>query len=214
MTRDPRAPDIDDEELSAFLDGELDAAREAAVRAALAEDPALRARLEALGAVDEGLRALPGRPVPEDLHDRLRARIRADASPPARARGPRRRRLRWAPAVAAAAAAAVALLLLVGRPGPREAERIAEVPPASEGLPKVAEVPPASEGVPKVAEVPPEPEEAPRIVEAPAPEVEIADATDEELEVALEWETLQDLELLEHLEILEAMAAQEGRGRG
>ncbi|NNL66328.1 MAG: hypothetical protein HKP30_08805, partial [Myxococcales bacterium] len=40
-----------EEDLSAFLDGELDAEREAEIRAELSRNPALAARLEALAAV-------------------------------------------------------------------------------------------------------------------------------------------------------------------
>lgn len=48
---------IDPAELSALLDGELDASRAAEVRAALAGDAALRAQYEALAQADAQLRA-------------------------------------------------------------------------------------------------------------------------------------------------------------
>lgn len=51
----PAAP-ITDEDLTAFLDGELDAARRAEIDRALADDPALQARLGALAASTLGIR--------------------------------------------------------------------------------------------------------------------------------------------------------------
>jgi len=48
--------DIRSEELSALIDGELDATRATQVRAAIAADPALRADYEALARLDMGLR--------------------------------------------------------------------------------------------------------------------------------------------------------------
>lgn len=222
-----------EDDLSAFLDGELDPEREAALRAELERDPALAARLAALRAVDEGLRGMDAPPVPSDLRARLQARIEAEAgaSRPA-ARAPRRRR-RWlsAPALAAAAVAAVvALMLLVRRPGEeRPPERIAEerapavpevpVAPSPEGIaPSPEPVAPSPEGVAP----PPEPERiAEQPVPAPAPEpapdaaapVELADASDEELEVAMDWEVIEDLELIEELDLLEALVARAEQGR-
>jgi negative regulator of sigma E activity len=116
MTRDR------DAELSALLDGALSAAEEMALRAEIARDPALAARLEALARVDAALRALPARPVPLDLRARLQAKLAAEAAPtapPIRAGAPARasRRRAWrAGFAAAAAAAAAAVLVVVSRP--------------------------------------------------------------------------------------------------
>lgn len=63
---------IDDNLLSAFLDGELQEPQMQAVRAALASDPALAARLEALARVNvqvkQHARALDTRPLPAAVH--------------------------------------------------------------------------------------------------------------------------------------------------
>jgi len=225
MSGEDRVPFED--ELSAYLDGELDAEREAGLRAALEHDPRLAARLEALRAVDAGLRALPARPVPGDLRARLQARIEASASggvTRGRARGGaplRRRGWRAAPAVAAAAlAAAVALVMLVRRP-------LEELPPervAREAAPGVP-----GEGSPRSSReptpgVPGEPAPAPPVeIAGPRPEPgpdeiavasDLAAASDEELEIAMDWRLVEeDLAMIEELELLEAMLARE-RGQG
>ncbi|HKJ23893.1 MAG TPA: zf-HC2 domain-containing protein [Myxococcota bacterium] len=191
MSPEDRIPFEDD--LSAYLDGELDAARAAELRAALERDPRLAARLEALRAVDARLRATPAPPVPGDLRARLQARIdaaraRPEPAParPTRGRGAapaRRRRWRAAPAVAAAAVAAAIALVMLGRRPPDD------LPPQ------------------RVAEGAPSP--------APdAPAVDLAAASDEELEIAMDWRLVdEDLEMIEELELLEAMLARD-RGQG
>lgn len=76
------------ERLAAYLAGELDPDERRALEAALARDPALRARLAAIRATDEALGALPPVDVPADFSRRLRdtlaaevdARLGADAS--------------------------------------------------------------------------------------------------------------------------------------
>jgi anti-sigma factor RsiW len=112
--------------LSALLDGELPPEEAAALREEIARRPELEAKLAELSAVDEGLRALPVRPVPAELQARLEERIRAERraqprSPEAGRRAPPRAprsgatpgwRRRW-PAAALAAAAVLALVLLV-----------------------------------------------------------------------------------------------------
>jgi anti-sigma factor RsiW len=107
--------------LSALLDGELAPEEAAALRAEIARRPELEARLTELAAVDEGLRALPGRPLPAGLRERLAERIRAEgrSDPPATRpmggarRAPPRTGRRWLGAAAlATAAAALALVLL------------------------------------------------------------------------------------------------------
>ncbi len=117
-----------DAELSALLDGALSAHEVAALRAEIARDPALAARLAELARVDEELRALPARPVPLDLRARLQVKLDADVAARPQlgvVRGGAfariRRRRAWAAGFAAAAAAAlVAVVGLPGR-GPREA---------------------------------------------------------------------------------------------
>jgi anti-sigma factor RsiW len=93
-----------DAKLSALLDGDLAPEEEAALRAEIARSSALAERLAALTEVDESLRALPSRPAPAHLRERVRADVHAR---------PARRVRRWlAGAALAAAAAAFALLVL------------------------------------------------------------------------------------------------------
>jgi len=161
--------------------------------------------------VDAGLRALPARPVPDDLRVRLEARIGASTSSGATrgsARGGaplRRRGWRTAPAVAAAAlAAAVALAMLVRRPlEDLPPERVArEAPPGVPGEPTPA--PPVEIAAPRPG---PDPDES-------AVAADLAAASDEELEIAMDWRLVEeDLAMIEELELLEAMLARE-RGQG
>ena len=204
MSREPEDLLPFEEELSAYLDGELDAEREAQVRAELARRPALTARLAELREVDARLRALPAAAAPDDLRARLQERIDAQERRASgwTARAPTRRS-RWlsAPRIAAAAvaAAAVALMILVGRPvSDRSTERVVAEP--------VPEVPT------RIVEQP-VPEVPTRVV-AEAPPVDLSAANDEELEIAMDWEMLEDLEVIEELELLEEMVAQADRGRG
>jgi hypothetical protein len=63
------------ERLADFLAGELDADEHAAVEAALARDPALRAALEHLRRADTALRALERPPPPDGFEQRLHAAL-------------------------------------------------------------------------------------------------------------------------------------------
>jgi hypothetical protein len=63
------------ERLADFLAGELDADEHAAVEAALARDPALRAELEHLRRADTALRALERPPPPDGFEQRLHAAV-------------------------------------------------------------------------------------------------------------------------------------------
>ncbi|MDX1498889.1 MAG: hypothetical protein R3176_03265 [Woeseiaceae bacterium] len=67
----------DDSKLSAFIDGELDERETEALTARLADEPALRARLEAMRAADEATRkvfaTLDERPLPQGVMDLLGA---------------------------------------------------------------------------------------------------------------------------------------------
>ncbi|MFP4056902.1 MAG: anti-sigma factor family protein [Candidatus Brocadiia bacterium] len=114
------------EELSAYLDDELDEATRRAADAALEADPRLREELEALRRTVALVRSLPRRHAP----CRLVARVRA-----ALTRGSGRRYL-----VALAAVAVVALglgvALLASRPGRRpSARQVHEAPAAREAAP-------------------------------------------------------------------------------
>jgi hypothetical protein len=197
-----------DEELSALLDGELTAEREASVGEHLAGCSACRSRLVELRAVDAGLRGLPPPRVPAGLEESLVARVLAeDRGPerPARAddRLPRPRRA-VAPALVAAvlaAAAAISVYLSILR-SPRFLAP--EAPVARQELP--SRIPPRASEPPRparIAERAPTPEPA-------APPLEPADAeldaaSDEELSVAIDLETLEDLEVIANLDLLERM---------
>ena len=154
-----------DEMLSALLDGELDAATERELRARLVSDAGLAQRLAELEAVDAQLRALPSPAVPNDLRDRLRARIERDDPPQDALAPPQRARRRWpAPAVGAALAAGLAIYLVTSPPrgGRDEAAR--------------------------------------------DPDTALAEIPDDELAIAIDYDTLRDFELIDQLELLEALA--------
>ena len=183
-----------DEDLSALVDGELDAQASAALREGSATDVALARRLAAFEGVGETLRSTPTRPPEDAALERIRLQIATQMGEAgsdqtkhgrsARLAPPRRRRALWAGAVGAAVlAASFALLFLAGGEGP--------VP-----IPD-----------PQIARAP-----------APAPELVetelLASASDEELGIAFELETLSDFEVIEQLELLELMAALESPERG
>ncbi len=115
---DPRIP-VTGELLSAAVDGELTAAEQAAVDAALAADPALRRELEALRAVKAAVRrAGPVLDLPTGLLARLDAGYAAiDAAPRLRRSRPGRRGA-WLAAVAVAAVVA-GLVPVVRHRGPQ-----------------------------------------------------------------------------------------------
>ncbi len=191
MTRDRNGRDPDesiDENLSAWLDGELDDAAVEELRAEIEERPGLAARLEQLRRVDEELRALPEPAVRPELAERLRERIAEEeraAPQPSRRRGspappPRRR---WMlPLLAAAAAAGLVFLAL---------PRLRQTPPQEEAA--VARAP-TPESVAETIAPEPSPEASPD----PAPAAE-------ELALAIEIESEKDLEVIEMLEWLEML---------
>ncbi|WP_439580723.1 hypothetical protein [Elioraea sp.] len=119
-------PAVSDETLTAFADGELDAAEATSVRAAVAADPALARRLAALREARAAIRAafadVANEPVPTALIAAVLAADATDAPPPRAANAPVWR--------AAAIAATVALVVggLAGAllvPGPtRVADRL------------------------------------------------------------------------------------------
>jgi len=134
-----------EEDLSAFVDGELDAARDAALRAHAAACAACSARVEQLRAVDTALRdaALASRELDaarvEALRERVASRLDADREPtdPLRARRAPRRSRRWvapfaAGSLAGAAAATLVWLVQPSPPPPQIAapERVAAAPAA------------------------------------------------------------------------------------
>jgi len=198
------------EDLSALLDGELEAGREAEVRAHLATCEPCRTHLASLASVNEGLRALVGRPVPANLEAQLFARIAAErengvARPVSllrRAPGGRRLGATFG-AVALAAAAALALYLgVVRNRGPiEESPRIVQLPVRRpEPAPVAPHGPQAA--APQLAENASTPEDD------TDPEPELDNASDEDLGVAVELDTLEDLDDLDviaNLPLLERM---------
>jgi anti-sigma factor RsiW len=183
-----------DEDLSAWIDGELAAPRRSAVGAHLASCSACTARVAELRAVDRALRSLPEPAVRAALRERLGESLsgaRPSAAPamrraPARHRfAPARHRFapgrrRFAPgrrpallALPVAAAAALALALLL-RPA---------------ALPEDASLPPTLADAPAAGEL-----------EALDPEV---------LAVVLELDTIEDLPVIANLEVLERLIAAE-----
>jgi anti-sigma factor RsiW len=93
---------MNNEQLYAYLDGELGPEETARVESALASEPALAAELDLLRGVDRALGTLPGHEAPDDLADRVLEEARR------RGRG---RLVRLALPLAAAAALALALFL-------------------------------------------------------------------------------------------------------
>src|SRR5687767_13104726 len=111
--------------LQDFLDGRLDAARQAEVRAHLEACPQCRAELETLRWVrDVALKQLPGEEVPPALTERVAAALDAvDRARPATSPLAGRRWRGWAAAGAIVVAALV--LLLAWPPSPDLADAVA-----------------------------------------------------------------------------------------
>ncbi|MEM7411244.1 MAG: zf-HC2 domain-containing protein [Myxococcota bacterium] len=237
------------EELSAWLDGELAAARSAEVEAHLESCAECAAALDALENVDHALGTLPLPDVEATRWDRLQERIAAErdavatAPAPSRARGaaPRRRRPeRWL-AASAAAAALLALYLAFGRdpgstptppPIARDESPVVPTPEAPAPKPPVevarepAPPPEASDvegsepSLPEPRLVPPVPDPRPAtdatsLARAEsAPSSAPAEPSDEELALAIELETVRDLEVIANLELLEAWLSLEEERSG
>jgi anti-sigma factor RsiW len=217
-----------DEDLSALQDGELAAARRAEVEAHVAGCARCEARLVVLRGVDRALAALPARGIPADLEARLAARLaraapidaaaagrasaapRAPAARPAHARAPLRAR-RLAPwlALPAAAAAALALYLAVRPPagapgGAGEPSVVAQAPAAPPAAPAAPLSPSAAPPAAPATPAEPAAQVAERVAPAPTePDLDALD--DEELGVALELETIEDLPVIANLDLLERL---------
>jgi anti-sigma factor RsiW len=121
-----------DEDLSAWIDGELAGQRRAALEAHLAGCAACSARVAELRAVDRALLALPAPAPGAGLRERLGARLSGHGAPAATAG-----RRRFTPVLALPLAAAAALFLfLLLRPAtppeptaePQLAQRVAPAP--------------------------------------------------------------------------------------
>ncbi len=168
--------DADAERIGAWLDGDLDAGEAERLERRLADEPALRARLERIRAVRERLADAEGTEVPEGFVGATVERATAPAEAPV---VPLWRRRAWVPA-AAAAAILLGLLLatpvLLGPVGQDDALEDADAPP------QTAEAPEAEGDV------------APEAEEEAAPEEDEDDAAPEEAEddVADDVEALEE----------------------
>jgi len=124
------SPRLSEDLLSAYVDGELDAAARAAVEARLARSASWRAVLDEVHAARDAVRSLPVVDLPAATWDQLLARVARDEPvvaappPPPVYAWPRTwrdrvrdRPFRWAAGLAGAAAAAVIVAALV-LPGP------------------------------------------------------------------------------------------------
>jgi anti-sigma factor RsiW len=204
-----------DEELSALIDGELDARRRAEVEVHVAGCAGCARRLAALRSIDAALRSLPSPAVPSALRARLDRRLAAERAEPGTRRVPPPSARRWRGLLgvalpAAAAAAAVALYLALRAPDP--SGQTPEPAPIAKA-PLVAPAEPEAE--PRIAEAEPEPPAAspspapvPRIAERPpqSPGVGELEALDtEDLAVVLDLDTIEDLPVIANLEVLERL---------
>ncbi|NNL86477.1 MAG: hypothetical protein HKP27_12535, partial [Myxococcales bacterium] len=128
-----------EQDLSAYLDGELDAAAAAELERRLEESPQLRERLAQLRAADAALAGAPASEPSAELFSQIRARIAAEQSPRRRrsAAKPNRIRRPFFGAAAAVAAAAVAALLLWPNPPGESPREIARVEPGTAARPRI-----------------------------------------------------------------------------
>jgi anti-sigma factor RsiW len=188
-----------EEDLSALLDGELDAARSAGVQAHTAACPACARRLAALRAMDVTLQGVAASPLAGEAERlaRVRAGVLAELRGGARAAAPPRRRRRWlAPALAGAAAAAAAALFAL-----REPVEIA-APPASTRAEVVAEA---------ASRVQPDPEAfAGRGASAPPEPAAAASLADAVAALGLDVSHLQEMSALERGELVARLAQRAG----
>ncbi len=173
MTEVDRAEGLD-VDLSAWIDGELEPEHEAELRAHLAAEPELAARLAAFEQVDTAVRSLPMPEPTASLRAGLRERIRAEGAHVTRVG---RRRALWLGAAFAAAAALLLFLLM-----------------------------------PEAARPPSNPVDGRSLATGETGDLE--QASDEEIGIALDYETLADLDVIEDLELLELMVELEDADRG
>jgi anti-sigma factor RsiW len=169
-----------DEELSALHDGEASTEAQSVLNARAQEEPETAARLAVFSQLDKALRALPERPVPDDLGLRLQ-RALGSAVPhrsfdpvELKRRLPAQRSRRWIAAAGLAAAAALVLYWSSARPVPKGTDWV------SPGL---------------------------VVLEDSAMRGSAAEISEEEVGIALHYDTLANLEVIEQLEMLELLAA-------
>jgi len=212
-----------EEHLSALVDGELAGQLETAVRTHVESCPHCSAYCEGLQRVDGLLASVPAPAVPPDLRARLAARIEADAGEavdeeirprrvrPVPARAPRRVRWYAQPAAVFAAAAAAAALVLFwtvrSADGPAPGEPpipVAQIPVPVAPEAETGSLPEPSPVPLQVVETQPE-RVAPRPELVPEPEIDLEVISEEELALALDLETLEDLEVIANLDLLSRM---------
>lgn len=207
-------PFVDD--LSALLDDELEAGREAELRAHVESCPHCSRVMHELCNVDLALASLAAPAVDSALRGRLAARLAREDAPratprparPAPARRPRRGRVLGLAGALAAAAAVVLVLLLglprdVSQPAPPIAQ--APAPPADPGAPPPEPTQTAREPAPAPFPVPEEaePPEARLAARSLAPALE--GVADEDVALLLELDEVEDLDLIANLDLLEAL---------
>jgi len=202
-----------DRELSALLDGELTPERARQLRDEIDADPALRARLAEFESLDENLRALPQAPLPAELGAQLRARIeqRGRNGAAEATAGPSAGIPRWGvPLAAALAAGLVAAWLMWPASDSHESDRQATLQAREQPQPRAREQVQLLEQRQEQrqpeqhARNQPNPGRS-RIVQPEQPSAEPDDSSDEEIAIALELETLRDLDLIQELDLLEAL---------
>lgn len=181
-----------DEDLSALVDEELSAEREAELREHVAGCERCAHRLEAFCDVDLALASVPAPEVPGDLRARLAARVAADQAPArpavrARSAPPAPRRRATGGRVAALLAVAAALVLAVWFAVRGDA-------PVQPALP--------------VAQTPPGPEL--ELAEVGLPE--LGDLAEADVAILVELEDLEDLDVIANLDLLERFLALEAAG--
>lgn len=186
MRDNNRPGDPIDEALSALHDGELSPEQQAELIARAEQEPEVAARLAVFSQLDEALRALPEREVPADLGLRLRRRLEENADFPAAQVAPAIRFRSRLPSrgrwVTGAGLAAAAALALYWS--------------VSGFLPQA--------NAPFSA--------APLEAESTVVLSERPDVTEEEVGIALHYDTLANLEVIEQLEMLELLVAMENAG--
>ena len=202
-------------DLSALLDDELTPERAAEVRDHSRACQGCRERLARLARVDAALSRATALAVPASLRARLEARLAsAHESDTKSRRTPRAGAPRpvWrgrAAGVLAAAAAGVALYLAVATREPARPE--AEPSPVQIARPLVE---PPREAPQQVAKHPAPARSAPAAPPAPVPgpaesSLDLASVPEEDLGLALEIETVEDLDVIANLELLELVLAAE-----
>ncbi|MFP8874272.1 MAG: RseA family anti-sigma factor [Myxococcota bacterium] len=191
MSNENESKERFDEELSALHDGEADSQERAALEARAQAEPDVAARLALFAQLDDALRSLPEREAPADLGLRLSARLEGEApagsSTRSRAaqRAPLRARRRWLAGAGLAAAAALVLYWSLSAPAAREGES---------ALPRLVA------------------QEDSRTEAAVRAGADVRGVSEEEVGIALHYDTLANLEVIEQLEMLELLAALDAPG--